>query len=791
MSTYNGKKILIIVENLPVPFDRRVWQEAQALKERGAKVFIICPTSKEYTKRREVIDGVEIYRHKLIKEAGTRWEYLLEYVSALMGEFFLSWWIFFKHGIDIIHACNPPDLIFLVALPFKLLGIKFVFDHHDINPELFLAKYNKKGILFKLILSLEKFTFKFADYSIATNESYKAIAIKRGKMSPEKVFVVRSGPDLNRLKMSASVEEHKKGRKYLVGYVGVIGKQEGLRYLIDAIYHMVYEKNRRDTHFVCIGSGPDFKNVVRYAKSKKVTEYITFTGRIPDEELISILNTSDVCVNPDEYNEMNDKSTMNKIMEYMALGKPIVQFDLKEGKATAQDASLYAKPNDSVDMAENIMKLLDDPEKRLEMGQYGYERVKNKLSWDNEKWKLYKLYDEVFREDIEKVKIKNVCMFVHEYYPKDFRVRREAEALYGRGYKVDVICLRQKGEKSKSIWNGIMIHRLPVRRHRGHPIYIYIFEYLSFFIMGMIKLMQLYIKKRYDIVHVHNPPDFLVFAGAIIKGFGTKVIFDIHDRVPILFMSRFGAKKNRIIMDLLNFSERISIDFADKLIVSVNIYKKMLVEKGIPEEKIHVILNSADERYFNIRKQKDVADDKKLRLLYHGTLVSRYGVDTLIEATRILREKEVDFTLDIYGSGDAERFFENLIIKYKLEDRVFLRGFYLIDYMPDFISRADLCIVPNKKDTFMDTVLPTKLLEYIVMEKPVVISRTKGAMEFFSENEVTFYNPGSVKELAEKILGFNDDPETYIKKVARAKEKYKNICFEKQKDNLFEIYNRI
>lgn len=396
MKEYAGKKILIIVENLPVPFDRRVWQEARTLKEKGAEIFIICPQNKSYQKKIEVIDGIRIYRHKLILEAKGVLGFFFEYGSALFWEIFLSWKIFFKHGFDVIHACNPPDLIFLVALPFKLLGKKFIFDHHDLNPELYFAKFKRRDIFYKLMLLLEKLTYKLADLSIATNNSYKKIAIKRGKMKPGDVFVVRSGPDLKRLKILPPENKFKKGKKFLVGYVGVIGNEEGLDYLVEAIWYIVFQKARKDIHFVCIGDGPYLETIKKYAKQKKINNYITFTGRVSDDIMLKILNTADVCVNPDEYNEMNDKSTMNKIMEYMALEKPIVQFDVKEGRFSAQSASLYAKPNDSVDLAENILKLINNPKMRKKMGKYGYKRVKKELSWEKEKINLYKFYDKLF-----------------------------------------------------------------------------------------------------------------------------------------------------------------------------------------------------------------------------------------------------------------------------------------------------------------------------------------------------------------------------------------------------------
>ena len=391
-----GKKILIIVENLPSPFDRRVWQEATSLRDNGAVVSIICPKGKGYEEKFEIIDDIAIYRHSLPKEADGALGYLLEYSAALFWEFILALKCLFTRGFDVIQACNPPDLIFLVALPFKVIGKKFVFDHHDINPELYEAKFGEKDFLYKVMLFFERRTFRNAKISIATNESYKRIAIERGGKRPEDVFVVRSGPSLERLRIIPPVEELRKGRKYLVGYVGVIGKQEGLNYLVDAAAYIVNVKKREDIHFICVGGGTELEKIKAYATEKNVGEYFTFTGRVPDQQLLEALNTADVCVNPDEYNEMNDKSTMNKIMEYMALAKPIVQFDMTEGKFSAQEASLYARPNDSADMAEKILEILEDPQLRKQMGEFGYNRVRNELEWKYEKENLYNAYKKLF-----------------------------------------------------------------------------------------------------------------------------------------------------------------------------------------------------------------------------------------------------------------------------------------------------------------------------------------------------------------------------------------------------------
>ncbi|MEO8406164.1 MAG: glycosyltransferase family 4 protein, partial [Chitinophagaceae bacterium] len=329
---FEGKHILIIVENLPLPFDRRVWQEANTLKENGAEVSIICPKMKGYTKSYECINDIHIYRHPLPHEARGGLGYMWEYTAALFWEFVLSWKIYFRKRFHVIQGCNPPDLIFLVALWFKIFGVKYVFDHHDINPELYIAKYNKKGMFYRFLLLVERLTFMTANYSMATNESYREIALTRGKMPPEKVTVVRSGPKLDRLRITAGNEKYKKGRKYLIGYVGVIGEQEGIDLLLEAAAHIV--KQRQDVQFAIVGGGTDVDKLKLLSISMGLGEYVDFYGRVDDETMVDVLNTADVCVNPDKPTEMNNLSTMNKIMEYMALKKPIVQFDLKEGKVS-------------------------------------------------------------------------------------------------------------------------------------------------------------------------------------------------------------------------------------------------------------------------------------------------------------------------------------------------------------------------------------------------------------------------------------------------------------------------
>ncbi|HET7729060.1 MAG TPA: glycosyltransferase family 4 protein [Usitatibacter sp.] len=390
------RNVLILVENLPSPFDRRVWQEANALRAAGYGVSIICPTGKGYEKKFEEIDGIAIHRYNLPTEAEGALGYLVEYSAALFWTFVLCWKVLFTRGFDAIHACNPPDLFFLIGGFFKLLGKKFVFDHHDINPELYEAKFGRRDFFWKLMVLMERWTFRTADVSLATNESYRRIAVERGGMDPDRVFVVRSGPSLERMKIQPPDESLKRGRKHLVGYVGVMGRQEGIELLLCAARAIVFNHGRTDIHFGLVGGGTSLPEMKALAEKLEISDYVTFTGRVPDAEMLAMLNTADVCVNPDVANEMNDKSTMNKIMEYMALGKPIVQFDLTEGRFSAQDASLYAKKNDPDDLAAKIVELMDSPERRARMGAFGRHRVESELEWRYEVPKLLAAYDSLW-----------------------------------------------------------------------------------------------------------------------------------------------------------------------------------------------------------------------------------------------------------------------------------------------------------------------------------------------------------------------------------------------------------
>jgi GT2 family glycosyltransferase/glycosyltransferase involved in cell wall biosynthesis len=375
--------VLILVQNLPVPFDRRVWQEALALVGGGYTVHVVCPATREYRRRRETLDGVRIYRYRPGPEARRSAAYLAEYTIAIAAQLWLALRIRLRHRIRVVHICNPPDLLFLVALPLVALGACLIYDHHDACPELMIAKGHRDGgWQVRLAKLLERLTYRFANVSIETNESYRDIALGRGHMPEEDVFVVRSAPDTARLGDARQDEKWRYGRKHLVGYVGVMGLQDGLDYLIDAARVIVCEWWREDIQFVLVGSGPEFPRLRERVRAMGIDNQVVFAGRLPDEDLAAVLATADVCVNPDEVNRMNDISTMNKVMEYMAAGKPIVQFDMREGRVSAGEASLYAAANDATSLAAAIVRLIDDPATAEQMGHLGQQRLRTALGWN-------------------------------------------------------------------------------------------------------------------------------------------------------------------------------------------------------------------------------------------------------------------------------------------------------------------------------------------------------------------------------------------------------------------------
>ena len=383
--------VCIIVENLPVPIDRRVWQEARTLREAGYRVSVICPKGSGFQKGRETLDGIEIYRHWLWEASGAL-GYLLEYAWALMAQFYLALIIYRRTQFRIIQACNPPDTIFLVALFFRLFAVRFIFDHHDLNPELYETKFHRHDLGYKLVCWAERLTFRSAHVAIATNESYREIAVGRGGMRRERTFVVRSCPDLRFVGIQPPRPDLKEGRRYLVVYLGVMAYQDGLDLLLESIGYASKLRSCDDTLFVLIGSGPELAQLKLLARQRGLEGRVRFTGRLPDEQVAAYFSTAAFGVAPDRATPMNDKSTMNKVMEYMAFALPVVLYDLTEGRRSAGNAALYAQRDDPEDFARKLVTLLECESLRGELGARARKRIEEELNWDHEKQALLDAY---------------------------------------------------------------------------------------------------------------------------------------------------------------------------------------------------------------------------------------------------------------------------------------------------------------------------------------------------------------------------------------------------------------
>lgn len=399
MTTLDPKprRVLILVENLPVPLDRRVWLEATTLVAQGYEVSVISPMGRGWDKAREEIEGVHIYRYPEPPEAHSgAAAYAREYLHALWHTARLARHVWRDRGFDVIQGCNPPDLLFLIALLYRPFGVRYLFDHHDVGPELFEAKFSRRGFLYRVMLWWERWSFRAASVSIATNESFRRVALERGGMAPEDVFVVRSAPKVEKFEIRPADPDVRHGAKTVLGYVGVIGQQEGMDLLVEAVDILVRKLGHSDLHAVIVGFGPHLPEVQRDVAARRLEDHFTFTGALFGEDLLRALNSCDIGVSPDPKNAMNDISTMNKVMEYMTLEKPVVQFDLTEGRASAGEASLYAEANDPADFAAKVAWLIENPDKGRAMGKIGRARVFDALSWAHSVPNLLAAYDRVF-----------------------------------------------------------------------------------------------------------------------------------------------------------------------------------------------------------------------------------------------------------------------------------------------------------------------------------------------------------------------------------------------------------
>jgi glycosyltransferase involved in cell wall biosynthesis len=392
-------RILIIVQNLPVPFDRRVWLECQALTSAGYRVAVVCPKGRDEPAY-EVIDSVELYRYRPYAPGGSKVSFVAEYAYSFLATAWGTLKARRSGRFAVLQACNPPDIFWPLGLAFRALeGTRFVFDHHDLCPELFQSRFPRGPKRpYKGLLALERRTHRAADHVIATNDSYREIAMTRGGKRGSEVTVVRTGPDSRRLQPGEAVPELRRGRQFLVAYIGVMGPQDGVDIVVRAADIVVNKLGRDDIAFTLIGSGDCFSDLVALRDELGLAGHVEFTGRAPDELVARIMSTADAGLSPDPKNPLNDVSTMNKTMEYMAFGLPVIAFDLRETHVSAGDAAVYVQPNDVHKYAEAIVALVDDEPRRQLMGKLARERVEQELAWDHQKGAYLDVYERVLSE---------------------------------------------------------------------------------------------------------------------------------------------------------------------------------------------------------------------------------------------------------------------------------------------------------------------------------------------------------------------------------------------------------
>jgi glycosyltransferase involved in cell wall biosynthesis len=387
-------RALIIVQNLPVPFDRRVWLECQTLRSAGWEVAVVCPKGPADPSF-AVMEGVELYKYKPYSAKAGTCSFLAEYAYSFLATLFLALRAARKGRFDVVQACNPPDIFWPIGVLFRVVqGSRFVFDHHDLCPELYKSRF-RGGIsaAHQGLLWLERRTARSADHVIATNGSYRSIDIERHGLHPAKVTVVRTGPDASRLKRGEPDPSLRRGRDHLVAYIGVMGPQDSVDVVLEVADLIVHQMGREDISFTLMGSGDCFEELVYLRDRLGLSGYVELTGRVPDSVVAGVLSTADLGISPDRKNPLNDVSTMNKTMEYMAFGLPVVAFDLAETRVSAGEAGAYATPNEIPEMAKLVVELLDDDQRRLAMGKAARARVEGELAWQHQAERYLAVYE--------------------------------------------------------------------------------------------------------------------------------------------------------------------------------------------------------------------------------------------------------------------------------------------------------------------------------------------------------------------------------------------------------------
>ena len=395
--------VLIIVQNLPVPLDRRVWLECQALVAAGRRVTVICPKGPGDPSRQS-IDGVDIRKYRPAPATSGLLSYLWEFVYSWVRTARLAREVWRTAPFDVIQACNPPDTYWALARRYQRRGVRFVYDQHDLNPEVFRSRFGEpSGLMARLqyrtLCWLERRTYRTADHVISTNGSYRQIAMSRGGKRADEVTVVRSGPDTTAMSRIEADPALRRGRAHLAVYLGIMGPQDGVDLALRALDHLVHKLGHRDLQLALLGFGDSYDDLVALAHELRLDEYVTFTGRADAAMIAAYLSAADLGLQPDPLNPLNDVSTMNKTMEYMSYELPVVCFDLAETRVSAGDTAVYVEPNDVAKFAAAIAELLEDPERRRELGRAARARAVAELDWRPQRAAYVGVYDRLLDRD--------------------------------------------------------------------------------------------------------------------------------------------------------------------------------------------------------------------------------------------------------------------------------------------------------------------------------------------------------------------------------------------------------
>lgn len=394
-------RVLMIVQNMPVPLDRRVWQECQSLRDAGYGVSVICPRG-DGQQSHQTVDGISIYTYAPPPATRGALSYLVEFAYCWLRTLGLSLVVRFREGFDVIQACNPPDTYFLLARLYRPFGTRFVYDQHDLCPEVYASRFGRdRGWLYGGVLALERATYQTADHVIVTNESYRAVAIDRGGLDPRSVTVVRSGPDPDRMVRAAAHPELRHGRRFLCCWLGIMGPQDGVDLLLRSIATLIHDHGREDTEFALLGYGDCLQDLRALSTDLGIDPWVTFTGKADPALIAAYFSTADIGLSADPLSPLNDVSTMNKTMEYMAYELPVVAYDLKETRVSAGRAAIYVVPNDPVAYAKAISDLLDSPQERAQMGAIGRSRIEDALSWQRQVPGYVTAFDRLIRSETD------------------------------------------------------------------------------------------------------------------------------------------------------------------------------------------------------------------------------------------------------------------------------------------------------------------------------------------------------------------------------------------------------